>query len=196
MGMGTISWFINVTVDGYFEGPGHDISFFKGDREDNTFFREQSSEGATLLFGHRTYELMKSHWPTPQAQKENPEVAQYMNEMPKIVAAHRPFDPGWSKVTVLSGDVVEEIRQLKQKPGGRIVIMGSNSLCVSLMPEGLIDELMVMTNPIALGAGTPLFKGLPRPIDLKLASTRQFKSGKAVHFYRPAGTVSALRKSA
>jgi dihydrofolate reductase len=183
--MRTISLFINVTLDGYFEGPNHDLSFFKGDDEDNSFFREQSGSGATLLMGHRTYEMMKSFWPTPQAQKSNPEVAKYMNEMPKIVAAHRPFDPGWTNAAVISGDVVGEVRKLKKQPGKPIVILGSNTLAVSLLPEGLIDEVQMMVNPVALGNGTPLFKGLTQRVDLKLLKTRQFKSGNALLTYAP-----------
>jgi dihydrofolate reductase len=119
--MRTISSFINVTLDGYFEGPNHDISFFKGDDEDNTYFREQSNGRSTILMGHRTYEMMKVFWPTEQANTENPEVAKYMNEAPKIVAAHRPFEPGWRNVTVVSGDVVSEIRKMNEQTGGRAV---------------------------------------------------------------------------
>lgn len=134
--MRAISWFINVTADGYFEGPNHDLSFFKGDDQDNTFFKEQSQGGATLLFGHRTYEMMKKWWPTEEAKKANPEVAEYMNAMPKLVAAHEGFEPGWENVTVVSGDVVDEIRKLKEQPGNSIVILGSNALAISLLPEG------------------------------------------------------------
>ena len=182
--MRTISSFMNVTVDGYFEGPNHDISFFKGDNQDSTFFREQASAGATMLFGHRTYDLMKSWWPTQQAKQANPEVAKYMNEMPKIVAARQPFEPGWSKVTVVSGDTIDEIRKLKEGSGKHIVILGSNSLCVSLMQKGLIDEFQIMVNPVVLGNGTPLFKGLAERATLRLMNTRQFESGNVVHMYK------------
>jgi dihydrofolate reductase len=182
--MRTISSFINVTLDGYFEGPNHDISFFKGDNEDNTYFREQSSSRSTILMGHRTYDMMKSLWPTEQAKKENPDVATYMNESPKIVVAHQPFHPGWHNVTVLSGAVLGEIRKLKQQSGGPIVTLGSNSLCVGLLAEGLIDEFRIMVNPVALGEGTPLFTGLREKADLVLANARPFTSGKVLLTYR------------
>jgi len=183
--MRTISSFINVTLDGYFEGPNHDISFFKGDKEDNSYFREQSSGRSTMLMGHRTYEMMKAFWPTEQASKENPDVAKYMNEAPKVVVARRPFEPGWRNVTVVSGDVVDEIRKIKEQSGGPIVTLGSNSLCVSLLEEGLIDEVRIMVNPIALGDGTPLFTGLSEAARLTLADTRSFTSGKVLLTYKP-----------
>lgn len=184
--MRNISSFMNVTVDGYFEGPNHDISFFKGDDQDNTFFNEQAKEGATLLFGHRTYDMMKSFWPTPEAKRSNPDMAKYMNEMPKIVVSRKPFDPGWSNVTVISGEAVDQIRDLKKTHGAPIVILGSNSLCVSLLEADLIDEFQIMVNPIAIGDGTPLFKGLTGKTDLHLTRTKQFDSGKAIHIYEPA----------
>lgn len=185
--MGRISLFMNVTLDGYFEGPNHDISFFKGDDEDNTFFREQTSggEGATVLLGHRTYELMRSWWPTQQAKEANPEVAEFMNEMPKVVVAHQRFDPGWNNVRVISGDIAGEVRKLKEQPGKHIVILGSNTLCVSLMQEGLIDEVQILVNPVVLGEGTPLFVGLPQKADLKLLRAREFKSGNVLLTYEP-----------
>jgi len=186
--MRTISSFMNVTVDGYFEGPNHDISFFKGDDQDNAFFNEQTKDGggATLLFGHRTYDMMKSFWPTEEGKRSNPDMARFMNEMPKIVVAHDPFEPGWSKVTVLSGDVIDQIRDLKSTPGTPIQILGSNSLCVGLLEADLIDEFQIMVNPVALGDGTPLFKGLTGKTELHLTRTRQFDSGKAIHIYEPA----------
>jgi dihydrofolate reductase len=182
--MRTISVFMNVTVNGYFEGENHDLSFFKGDDEDNTFFREQTSKGGgTLLFGHRTYEMMKAFWPTAQAKESKPEIADYMNAASKIVVAHKPFEPGWSNVAVISGDVIDEVRKLKEEAGGNIVILGSNTLCVSLLPEGLIDEIQVVVNPVAIGAGTPLFSGLKARIDFKVTKTREFKSGNVLLSY-------------
>jgi len=104
---------------------------------------------------------MKSWWPTQQAKQANPEVAKYMNETPKVVAAHEAFKPDWNNTIVVSGDVAGEVRKLKERSGKRIVILGSNTLCVSLMQHGLVDEFQIMMNPIALGNGTPLFRFAP-----------------------------------
>ena len=71
--------------------------------------------GGGLLFGHRTYEMMK-FWSTPQGAEMMPEVARYMDELQKYVVSHAPFEPGWSNVQVVSGDVVGEIRKIRQCP--------------------------------------------------------------------------------
>jgi dihydrofolate reductase len=174
--------FTNISLDGYFEGPGHDISGFKNDFE--AFPGGEGNPVDGLLFGHKTYDMMK-FWSTPQGAEMMPGVAKFMNETPKFVASHADFDPGWSKVTVLSGDVAEKVGQLKAQAGNTIMMFGSNELCVSLIQAGLIDELQIIVNPVAFGEGTPLFKGLPAKVELNLTSTRQFKSGAVMLVYTP-----------
>jgi dihydrofolate reductase len=184
--MRNIFLFMMVSVDGYFEGPGHDISWHNVDTEFEAFAHEQNSNDVvdTILLGHRTYDLMASVWPKPEGMAMDPETARFMNETPKIVAAHEPFTSDWTNVTVLSGDdVVSEIARLKAGPGKDMVILGSNQLCVSLMEKDLVDEFRLMVNPVALGAGTPLFTGLSKKAKLKLTKVREFKSGNVLHCY-------------
>ncbi|MGE5531504.1 MAG: dihydrofolate reductase family protein [Bacteroidota bacterium] len=168
--------FMNVSVDGYVEAPGHDISWAHGTDSD-PFAKEQGREVDGILFGHRTYEMMRSFWPTPQAVQVAPETARFMNEKQKYVASHASFDPGWRNVTVLSGDVLERVRQLKAGPGQTIAIFGSNTLCTSLVEAGLIDEFQIMVNPVVLGEGTPLFHGLVKKAELRLTVVQSMPSG-------------------
>jgi len=180
--MRRIFLFMNISLDGYFEGPGHDISGFHNDYE--AFSPERSDEVDALLFGHKTYEMMK-YWTTPQAAESSPEIAKFMNEKRKFVASRQPFEPGWRDVTVLSGDVPAQVRQLKAGPGKTIAIFGSNTLCASLIPVNLIDELQIMLNPVVFGAGTSLFQGLPKKAALTLAEAHPFKSGAVLLTYYP-----------
>jgi dihydrofolate reductase len=168
--------FMNISMDGYVEGPGHDISWAHGG-DSETFAREQGREVDAILFGRRTYEMMSSFWPTPQAAEVAPETAGFMNEEQKLVASHSSFEPGWRGVTVISGDVVDAVRRLKAGPGRAIAIFGSNRLCASLIDARLIDEFQIMFNPVLLGEGTSLFRGVAHKADLKLASTQTFPSG-------------------
>ncbi len=179
--MRRIFLFMNVSLDGYFEGPNHDISWAG---HDEVYSPGQEDEPDTVLFGHRTYDMMKSFWPTPQAKETSPAIAKFMNEKRKIVASHRPFEPGWDKVTVFHEHVVKKVRQLKEQPGGTIGIFGSNTLCVSLMQDGLIDEFQILLHPVVIGAGTSLFKGLAKKVELTLEGTRRFESGSILLTYR------------
>jgi dihydrofolate reductase len=79
--------------------------------------------------------------------------------------------------------VVEKVRTLKAQPGKNILMFGSNMLCVSLMRAGLMDEFQIVVNPVVLGDGTTLFKGLPEKAELKLVDTRRFKSGAMMLTY-------------
>lgn len=180
--MRTIFLFMNVSLDGYFEAPGHDISGFKNDFE--AFSGDGSKEVDTLLMGRNTYEMMK-FWATPQALEMAPEVAKFMNATPKFVASHHDFVPEWENVTVISQDVMGEVRKLKAQPGKDIGIFGSNNFVVSLMQEGLIDEFQIVLNPVAFSTGTTLFKGLPAKTDFTLTGSRQFKSGAVLLTYKP-----------
>lgn len=179
--MRKIFLFMNVSLDGYIADANNDISSFHNDFE--AFSLGESGEVDTILLGRKTYEMMESFWPTPQAAEMAPEVARFMNEKQKIVVTHQPFEPGWQNVTVISDDVAAEIKELKEQPGETIIILGSNDLCVSLMQEGLIDEFQIMVNPVVFGAGTSLFKSLPEKADLTLTETRQFNSGTVLLTY-------------
>jgi dihydrofolate reductase len=173
-----------VSIDGYFEGVNHDLSWHNVGAEFNAFVHEQQNGHVdTILFGHRTYDLMASFWPKEQGMTTDPETARFMNETPKIVASHTPFTPTWDRTTVVSTDIMQEIEKLKTQPGKDIAIFGSNNLCVSLMEKDLIDEFRIMVSPVVLGSGNPIFTGLSKRIKLNLTKTREFKSGNVLHCY-------------
>lgn len=175
-----------VSLDGYFEGIDHDISWHNVDEEFNEFAIEQTDNVGTLLFGHRTYDLMAGYWPQEETKKEDPIVARQMNETPKVVVSKQGFTAEWQNTTVVSGDVVDQLRALKRQPGKDIGLYGSNELCVSLMKEGLVDEFRIMVNPVALGKGKALFTGLDTPVSLKLVRSHDFTSGNVLLVYQPA----------
>lgn len=177
--------FMNLSLDGYIADTSGDISGFHNDFE--AFSAGESREVDTLLFGRKTYDMMK-FWSTPQGAALQPDIAQFMNDRHKVVVSHQPFEPGWSKVTVISGDVVESVKALKEQAGKSIIIMGSNTLCVSLMQAGLIDEFQILVNPVVFGSGTSLFGGLPQKAALTLKDTHTFKSGTVMLTYTPATT--------
>jgi dihydrofolate reductase len=183
--MRKIFLFMMVSVDGYFEGTNHDLSWHNVDVEFNAFANEQLEDSGELLFGRKTYELMASFWPTPRGIAADTLTAKFMNEMPKYVASHAPFKADWNSTTVLSGDVAGAVKKLKQGAGKDIAILGSNNLCVSLMEAGLVDEFRIMVNPVALGKGSSFFTGLSKIIKLRLMKTREFKSGNVLHYYIP-----------
>jgi len=86
--MNKITVFSHVSADGFFAGPNGEIDWFKAIRKDkdyDDFTHEQSSSGNALIFGRKTYEMMKSYWPTTDAIKNDPKMAEVVNNNPKIV---------------------------------------------------------------------------------------------------------------
>ena len=85
-------------------------------------------------------------------------------------------------------NVVEEILKLKQQPGKDLAIFGSSELASTLIQHGLIDEYRIMVNPVALGSGKSLFKGLKERLNLKLLKTQTFSSGNVLLYYKSTST--------
>lgn len=179
--------FMMVSLDGYIEGEDHDLSWHNVDEEFNDFAIPQTESVGTLLFGRRTYELMRDFWPTEEARTTDPVVANLMNTTPKIVFSHTlervEETEYWRNIRLVKDNVVEEVKKLKSEGGKDVAVYGSNNLCITLLEEGLLDELRIMVNPIVIGKGTPLFAGIKEKVSLQLTTSRNFKNGNVLLTY-------------
>jgi len=184
--MRKLLFFMLTSLDGYFEGPDHDINWHNVDDEFNDFAIEQLKLVDTLLFGRVTYEMMASYWPTPDALANDPIVAGIMNSYLKIVFSTTLPGVTWQNTRLVKANAAQEISRLKQQTGKDLIIFSSSDLAVTLIPHGLIDEFRIMVNPVVLGRGKPLFQGLQQPLSLKLAQTQTFKNGNVLLVYHPA----------
>ncbi len=186
-----------VTLDGYFEGPNRDISWHnvtssdgsEMDAEFNEYAVEMLNSVDTLLFGRVTYELMAGYWPTPDAMKNDPLVAERMNNLSKIVFSRTLDKVEWNNSRLVKSNIEAEIQKMKKLPGKDIVILGSGSIVSELAQRGLIDEYRIMVNPIVLGHGNSMFKGIKDRLNLKLIKTKTFKSGNVLFYYEPVRNV-------
>ena len=178
--------FNQVSLDGYFTDGGGDMSWaHKHDPEWTEFVSANASGGGTLVFGRVTYDLMKSYWPTPAAQKNDPVVADAMNKLDKVVFSRTLAAPSWQNTRLVTGDIVAETRKLKSESGPGMVIMGSGTIVSQLTAARLIDEYQLVLNPIVLGRGRTMFEGVPGKVSLVLKKTRSFGNGNIVSWYEP-----------
>jgi crotonobetainyl-CoA:carnitine CoA-transferase CaiB-like acyl-CoA transferase/dihydrofolate reductase len=180
--------FNNLTLDGYFTGVNGDFSWAHAGSDDpefGAFVAENASGEGQLLFGRITYELMASYWPTADAAKNAPVMAEGMNRRPKAVFSRTLDKVSWSNTRVLKSDIVSAIRRMKQEPGPDMAILGSGSIVAQLAPEGLIDQYQVVVNPVVLGNGRTMFDGIRKALALKLTSSRTFSNGKVFLCYEP-----------
>lgn len=176
-----------VSLDGFFEGSDHDLSWHNvNGAEFNKFAVNQLDKTSTLVFGRRTYELMASYWPTPDALKNDRDVATRMTARKKIVFSHTLKLVEWANTELHENDVPGVISRLKHATSGKdIAVFGSSNLCLTLLQERLLDELRIMVNPVVIGKGTTLFAGIEHELKLTLVSSRQFDSGNTLLTYKP-----------
>jgi dihydrofolate reductase len=137
-----------------------------------------------LLFGRRTWQVMAAAWP----ERAGDEFADRMNAISKYVASRTlgTDDLTWTNTTLLpAADAIGAIRELREQPGGNLQVMGSASLSSQLVANDLVDEYLLMLEPITLGGGKRLFPddGAARP--LELVSVTQANTGVLICTYRP-----------
>ena len=174
-----------MTLDGYFEGLHADISWHNVDQEFNDFAIAQLKTADMLLFGRKTYELMAAYWPTAEGIKDNPVIADLMNQIDKIVFSKSLEKAHWDHARVISEGLLDEVKKLKSIPGKDVFIFGSADLSSTFIDHDLIDEFRIMINPLILGNGTPMFKNISTKIDLQLLKTKVFGNGNVLLNYIP-----------
>ena len=128
---------------------------------------------------------MESYWTTNEAMTNDPIVAGFMNNKPKIVISTTLKSADWNNTVLLKDNIAEEIIKLKNQPGKDIFIFGSALLAGSFTNLGLIDEYRIMINPVVLGSGSPLFKPSNKKVELSLIKTKTFDSGNVLLYYQP-----------
>lgn len=167
-----------VSLDGYFEGKDHDLSWHNVDQEFVDFADRQLDEADTLVFGRKTYEMMASYWPNEPADDST---ASRMNTLHKVVFSHGNLDVNWEN-TEASTELVAKINDLKSQEGKDIAVLGSSHLGRKMLEAGLLDEVRIMVNPVFVGEGSTLFEGLNRR--LTLVDTSAFTNGNVLLTYR------------
>jgi dihydrofolate reductase len=178
--------FNQVSLDGYFTDKNNDMSWaHRQDPEWNAFVAENATSGGELVFGRVTYDQMASYWPTPQAFKNSPAVAEAMNELPKVVFSRSLDHASWKNSRLVKRDITEEMRRMKKEPGLDMVIFGSGSIVAQMTDAGLVDEYQVVVNPIVLGSGRTMFDGVRDRMNLVLQKSRAFQNGNVVLYYAP-----------
>ena len=173
--MSKLNSFTFITLNGFYKGQNEDTSWHQHGGEAAEYANSASQGDSILLFGRKTYEMMYSFWPTPMASESFPMVAKKMNAAKKIVCSDTLKKADWQNTTIIKGDIIEQIKQLKKTTDNGITILGSGSLIAQLSDARLIDQYTIMLDPVVLGKGTPLFEGIKNKLDLKLTSSQTFK---------------------
>ena len=145
---------------------------------------EYAQRSEVLLQGRRTYEVSSAAWP----ERSGDPFSDWINGAQKYVVSDTlsESDLTWMPTTIIRpAQLVEQVSALRDQPGGDIYVYGSLTLVQTLLTEGLVDELVLMIEPITLGGGKTLFPNDGEARKFELISAETAKTGVQVCRYRP-----------
>ena len=187
--MGKIVITTNTSLDGVVQDPDGEEGFRLGgwfyqfggkDLEEWTKVEtEEALRAEALLLGRRSDEWFATRWASRTG-----EWADRLNSMPKYVVSSTLQEPKWSNSTVLKGDVVKEVSELKQEIDGEILVYASYQLERTLIDHDLVDELRLVVFPVVLGAGERLFGETSDKKPMRLVDTKTIGDGLAFLTYQ------------
>jgi dihydrofolate reductase len=185
-----------LTLDGIMQAPGgpeEDASqnFAHGGWSAN-YFDEMMGETMAgfmalpfeLLLGKHTYDIFAAFWPTA---KQDEFVADKFNATKKYVVSKTPAELAWANSKLITGDVVPQIKKLKEENAPDLWVHGSGNLIQTLLANDLIDRMHVWIFPITIGNGKRLFAEGTKPEGFKLTGSRTAPSGTIIATYEPTG---------
>ncbi|MCF3108444.1 dihydrofolate reductase family protein [Niabella sp. CC-SYL272] len=179
--MSRIVLFMHTSLDGFAAGTNGEMGWIHVDQEIFDFGAERISKTNTALYGRVTFQMMESYWPTaaeqPGATKHDKEHAAWYKSAHKVVLSTTLDPSALTHTTVIGKDFAAAVRKLKAETTGEILLFGSPRTAHALLAENLIDECWLFVNPVLLGEGIPVFKGIKEKQSLKLLKTHVFSSG-------------------
>jgi len=168
-------------TSGNFTYGGWTVPYF--DEFGGKIMTEQMSQPFDLLLGRKTFEIFASYWP------HHEEEGAAINSATKYVASHTLTTHAWRKSVFLTGNVVDEIRTLKQQDGPDLQVHGSGNLIQTLLSHDLVDELWLKIFPVTLGQGKRLFDQGTLPASYTLVESQSSPSGVIIATFKRAGEV-------
>lgn len=174
--MARLVYSINVTLDGC-----ADHSQAVVDDEHHEYALTLLRGATALLLGRNTFELFENHWPhvAESGSGSGPvaALARELSSKTKYVVSRQRTASKWAGSVFLSGDIGREIRTLKQRERGDLVLFGSPALSRALAELGEIDEFHFLIQPLIAGRGPRLFDGMANKLELTHLRTTAFTSG-------------------
>ncbi|MFG3226124.1 dihydrofolate reductase family protein [Kitasatospora sp. NPDC048194] len=180
---------MSMSLDGYFEGPEHDISWHFVDDEVHSYVNRRLARMSGFVSGRRTHELMADYWPSadqdPGTSRPVAEFAALWRTMPKTVFSRTLDHADWN-TTVVREVTPASIAALTAGPGGDLALSGAE-LVASFLAQDLVDGYHLLVHPVVLGRGRHLFSPTDRPLPVTLTDTRRFTNGVTLLEYARSG---------
>lgn len=170
-----------LTLDGVMQAPGgpdedREGGFVHGgwqapyvDEVMGRLVTEGIKDADGFLLGRKTYDIFASYW--PKVTDPDDPIATALNSRPKYVASRSLDRVTWNNSSLIKGDVVAELRKLRQQPGRTVQTWGSTEVLHVLLANDLIDEYRLFIFPVVLGSGKRLFTSGAVPMALELVQS-------------------------
>ena len=184
-----------ISLDGVIQAPGSatedtDGGFVEGGwthqywhDEIGAHFFEAFSQADALLLGRKTWQI---HGAAFEPMPPGDFFGDAMNSIRKYVVSHSLKSPSaWRNSILINGNIVDEIRKIKEQPGKNILVDGSSVLHRTLAENDLVDEYALHVYPVVLGNGKRLFAAGTR-INLKLVDSKALPTGVVYQMYQRA----------
>ncbi|NJD60864.1 MAG: dihydrofolate reductase, partial [Anaerolineae bacterium] len=178
---------MNISLDGFFEGPHHELDWSIADEYLHDFYADLLSHADLIVFGRVTYNMMASYWPTasndPNISSGERHFAEALNPMAKIVYSTTLTKVDWN-TRLMRQFLPEEFMKIKASTKGVILLGGGASLVQPFIENHLVDEIQLVVHPVEIGAGKPFFQDLDHVVNLHLQWIKPFPSGAVALSYR------------
>lgn len=174
---------LQVSVDGFMAGPNGEMDWMTHEWTDDigAYIDAFTDPVDCIVLGRKLAEGFIPAWAS-RPEGETEASIDMMNVTPKVVISRTLTESPWENA-VVAADLVETVNRLKAQPGGDIITYGGGTLVSSLLASHLLDELYLFVNPVALGAGMPVFPELETYQRLRLVEARPFDCGiTALHY--------------
>ncbi|MBL7498549.1 dihydrofolate reductase family protein [Frankia sp. CNm7] len=170
-----------VTVDGYMGGPKGEMDWMTFGWSDDlkAYADELVKPVDCIVLGRRLAEGFIPAWES-RPEGEDEATIDWMNNTPRVVVSKTLTASPWKNATIAGGDLVETVNELKSRPGGDLIAYGGSGLVTSLIAADLLDELHLFVNPVAIGAGIPVFPTTGGHKRFDVVAARPFECGITV----------------
>ncbi|SDJ73189.1 dihydrofolate reductase family protein [Nonomuraea jiangxiensis] len=185
--MRTFKLQVQVTADGYMAGPNGEMDWAGGTpwTDDlSTYIDALTKKVDLIVLGRKLAEGFIPAWASGPEGEDQSSI-DWMNQTPKVVISNSLTESPWDNATVAGGDLTETVNKLKAEPGGEMIAYGGGTFVANLIARGLLDELHLFVNPVAIGTGMPVFPNTGANQRLRLVSARAFECGITALHYAP-----------
>jgi len=174
---------MHITIDGFVGRTDGGMDWVTFNYDDELRRRSLSNldtvDCILMAMGHKSEMQFIPYWASVASNPDDPFFAygKKLTEIPKVVLSNTLTHSEWPHTTTVNGDFIEETKRLKEFNGGDIIVFGGATLAASLIANHLIDEIHLLINPVAIGNGLPIFRGLAKKLEMTLIEITRFDCG-------------------